>query len=118
MSESEEIRELRKEIDELRQAINETTRATNYLANYLAEQSKLIAEHWYRFILWMRPFQLSVYQKPAPIRRLYRRDPAPMLPPEDCNGSPASRRVRDPKEDWEHPAKVFLPNTAWSGAKR
>ena len=109
MAESAEIRELRKEIDELRQTLNETSRATNYLADYLAEQSKLIAEHWYRFILWVRPFQVSAYKKPAKIHRLYRRDPAPMLPRESGNGQ---------IEDWEHPAKVFLPNTAWTGAKR
>ena len=104
MAEPDELQKLRDEIDELRQVVNETSRATNYLSFYLAEQSRLMAEHWYRFILWVRPFQLAAYKKPAQIRRLYHRDPAPVLPPS--------------KEDWERPAKVFLPNVAWTQTKK
>jgi hypothetical protein len=106
MSEQEEIVHLQKEIDELRQTLNETTRALNYVTEYLAEQSKLIAEHWYRFILWVRPFQLSAYEKPKQIRRLYRKDPSPVLP---------GIRDKEPKydaADWDRPAYVFLPNAA------
>lgn len=120
MSESEEIRDLRKEIDELRQVLNETSRATNYLASYLAEQSKLIAEHWYRFILWVRPFQVAAYTKPAQIRRLYRRDPAPRLPAiaraasEHCENAGSNGG----KGDWDHPARVFLPNIARTRSKK
>jgi hypothetical protein len=104
MSKSEEIVNLRKEIDELRQTLNETTRALNYVTNYLAEQSKLMAEHWYRFILWVRPFQLSAYKKPKQIRWLYRKDPSPRLP------AVRDKAPNSNAAEWDRPARVFLPN--------
>ena len=95
MSKPQQIKALRKEIDELRQALNETTQALNYVTQYQADQARLIAEHWYRFILWMRPFELPPYRKPATIIRLYRPDDSPVLPSD--NGK---------TENWKNPTRV------------
>lgn len=79
----EQIADLKYEVAEMKLRMNECIVAMNmhnsYLADFRARFNKLLGYRWYRFIMWLWPFGLPVYDKHKTIPVFIVRDRKPRM---------------------------------------
>jgi hypothetical protein len=96
-SENEELRaEIELLKDTLSELITEHNLMTGYIQRFRDAHNSVLRMRWYRFVMWLRPFPLPMYERRIIVNRFRKRDRRPVLRSGDGRGDRAPR-TRKPR---------------------
>ncbi len=79
----DEIEELHAEIellkDTMSELITEHNLMTGYIERFRNAHNSVLRMRWYRFVMWLRPFPLPMYERRVIVNRFRKRDRRPVL---------------------------------------
>jgi hypothetical protein len=79
-SENEELRaEIELLKDTLSELITEHNLMTGYIQRFRDAHNSVLRMRWYRFVMWLRPFPLPMYERRVIVNRFRKRDRRPVL---------------------------------------